>query len=137
MQIRQGVRSQSSIDASEDTGKRRLVVRRGEIWWAELPKPVGSGPGFRRPVLIAQADEFNRSRIHTVVVVAITSNVTLAEAPGNVRLSKRSVGLDRESVVNVSQVVTLDKSFLTERVGRMPPAKLREVENGLRLVLAL
>ena len=112
-------------------------MRRGEVWWADLPEPVGSEPGFRRPVLIVQADEFNRSRIRTVLAVAITSNTALAGAPGNVPLSSRSVGLGRESVVNVSQVVTLDKSFLAERVGRLSEAKLREVDDGLRLVLAL
>ncbi len=112
-------------------------MRRGEVWWADLPEPAGSEPGFRRPILIVQADEFNRSRIRTIIAAAITSNVSLAAAPGNVALSKRSVGLDRESVVNVSQVITLDKTFLTERVGRLPEKKLREVEEGLRLVLAL
>ena len=112
-------------------------MRRGEVWWAELPEPRGSEPGYRRPVLIVQADEFNRSRIRTVIAAAITSNTALAGAPGNVALSPRSVGLNRESVVNVSQIVTLDKSFLSERVGRVPASKLREVESGLRLVMAL
>ncbi len=112
-------------------------MRRGEIWWATLPAPAGSEPGFRRPVLIVQADEFNRSRIRTVIAVAITSNVFLAGAPGNISLSKRSAGLGRESVVNVSQVITLDTRFLTERVGRLSERKLRQVEDGLRLVLAL
>ena len=112
-------------------------MRRGEVWWADLPRPAGSEPGFRRPVLIVQADEFNRSRIGTVIAAAITSNLSLAAAPGNVTLTKRSVGLDRESVVNISQVITLDKTYLTERVGRLPERKLREVEDGLRLVFAL
>lgn len=112
-------------------------MKRGEVWWAELPEPTASEPGFRRPVLILQSDEFNRSRIATVVAVVITSNVGLAAAPGNVSLSKRSVNLSRESVVNVSQVVTLDKTFLRERVGRLPSTKLREVEEGIRLILAL
>lgn len=112
-------------------------MKRGEIWWAQLPEPTGSEPGFRRPVLIVQADEFNRSRIRTVVVAAITSNVSLANAPGNVLVSKHSAGLNRESVVNVSQVITLDKTFLTRRVGRLPGRKLREVEDGLRLVFEL
>ena len=112
-------------------------MKRGEVWWADLPEPSASEPGFRRPVLVVQADEFNRSRINTIVVAAITSNTKLASAPGNVLLSKRSVNLDRESVVNVSQIVTLDKSFLIERVGRMPAPKLREVDEGMRLVLAL
>ncbi len=112
-------------------------MKRGEVWWADLPGPSASEPGFRRPVLILQSDDFNRSRINTVVAAAITSNTKLDVAPGNVILSKRSVSLGRESVVNVSQIVTLDKSFLTERVGRLQGAKLREVEEGVRLVLAL
>ena len=112
-------------------------MRRGEIWWASLPEPAGSGPGFRRPVLIVQADEFNRSRIHTVIAAVITSNVSLAGAPGNVSLSKRSTGLNKESVVNVSQVITLDKTFLTKRVSRLSSEKLKKVEDGLRLVFAL
>lgn len=112
-------------------------MKRGEVWWADLPEPEASEPGFRRPVVVLQSDEFNRSRISTVVAAAITSNIRLAAAPGNVLLAKRSVNLGRESVVNVSQIVTLDKSSLTERIGRVSPTKLREVEEGLRLVLAL
>jgi mRNA interferase MazF len=112
-------------------------MKRGEVWWAELPEPSASEPGFRRPVLILQSDEFNRSRINTVVAAAITSNMKLAGAPGNVSLSKRSANLGRKSVVNVSQIVTLDKSFLRKRVGRLQDPKLREVEEGIRLVLAL
>ena len=112
-------------------------MKRGEVWWAGLPEPEASEPGFRRPVVVLQSDEFNRSRISTVVAAAITSNIRLAAAPGNVLLAKRSVNLGRESVVNVSHIVTLDKSSLTERIGRVSPTKLREVEEGLRLVLAL
>ena len=112
-------------------------MKRGEVWWADLPEPTASEPGFRRPVLVLQSDEFNRSRISTVVVAAITSNVNLAAAPGNVSLSKRSAKLGRESVVNVSQILTLDKTFLNERVGKLSAPKLREVEEGVRLVLAL
>jgi mRNA interferase MazF len=112
-------------------------MKRGEVWWAELPEPTASELGFRRPVLILQSDEFNRSRINTVVAAAITSNMKLAAAPGNVSLPKRSANLGRESVVNVSQIVTLDKSFLRERVGKLQAPKLREVEEGVRLVLAL
>ncbi len=114
-----------------------MVVRRGEIWWADLPDPVGSEPGFRRPVLVIQEDSFNRSRIATVVVVAITSNVFLASAPGNVHLAKNTGGLKKESVVNVSQIATLDKSFLIEKVGRIPPSKLRSIEEGIRLVIGI
>ena len=112
-------------------------MKRGEVWWADLPDPQGSEPGFRRPVLVVQADEFNRSRIRTVIAAAITSNMALAAAPGNVPLSRRSAGLGRESVVNVSQLVTLDRGFLTQRAGRISESKLRQVEDGLRLALAL
>ena len=112
-------------------------MKRGEIWWASLPEPTGSEPGYRRPVLIIQTNEFNRSAIRTVIVAAITSNRSLAAAPGNVQLSARGTGLNVTSVVNVSQIVTLDKSVLTKRVGRVPPSAMRRIENGLRLVLAL
>ena len=112
-------------------------MKRGEIWWASLPEPRGSEPGYRRPVLIIQTNEFNRSAIRTVIVAAITSNRALAAAPGNVELSTRGTGLNVSSVVNVSQVVTLDKGFLTQRVGRVPQAAMRRIEDGLRLVLAL
>jgi len=112
-------------------------MRRGEIWWASLEEPIGSEPGYRRPVLILQADAFNRSRIGTVTAATITSNTRLARAPGNVGLAAKSSGLARPSVVNVSQIITLDKSFLTERIARISLAKQREVDEGLRLVLAL
>ncbi len=112
-------------------------MKRGEIWWAELPEPAGSGPGFRRPVLVVQSDDFNRSRIRTILGVAITSNLKLAAAPGNVSLPRRGTGLPRKSVINVSQIVTLDKDFITERAGHATDAVLRQVEDGLRLVLSL
>ena len=112
-------------------------MQRGEIWWATLPEPVGSEPGYRRPVLIVQSDDFNRSRIATVIAVVITSNLRLAQAPGNVWLPCKVTGLPKDSVANVSQVVTIDKSFLTERVGRLPANLLAQVEAGLRLVLSL
>ena len=112
-------------------------MKRGEIWWAELSEPAGSEPGFRRPVLVIQSNDFNRSRIRTILGVAITSNLKLAAAPGNVSLPRRGAGLPRQSVVNVSQIVTLDKSSLTERAGRATDAVLRQVEDGLRLVLSL
>jgi mRNA interferase MazF len=114
-----------------------MVIERGEIWWAELAAPRGSEPGFRRPVAIVQADAFNRSRLGTVVVVAITSNLDLAGAPGNVRLSRRESKLSRESVVNVSQVLTLDRRFLTGRVGRLPGPVVEAIAAGLRVVLSL
>jgi len=113
------------------------VIRWGEIWWASLPEPTGSEPGFRRPLLIVSADSFNASRISTVVAVVITSNLRLADAPGNVRLPTRGTGLSKPSVANVSQVVTVDKSYLTERVGRLAAKPLADVEVGIRLVLSL
>ena len=112
-------------------------MRRGDIWWASLRKPVGSEPGYRRPVLVVQSDDFNRSRIATVIAVIITSNTKLIEAPGNVFLPKKLAGLSKDSVVNVSQVVTIDKSCLTERLGILPPGVIDQVEKGLRLVLRL
>jgi len=112
-------------------------VRRGEIWWASLENPVGSAPGYRRPMLVVQSDEFNESAIRTSVCATITSNMRLAAAPGNVRISRRVSRLPDDSVVNVSQIITLDKSLLTEKVSRLPAASLREVEAGIKLVLAL
>jgi mRNA interferase MazF len=112
-------------------------VRRGEIWWASLGDPIGSGPGFRRPLLVVQSDDFNASAIRTTLCAVVTSNLNLAEAPGNVRLTRKASGLNRESVVNVSQLITVDKRLLTSRVGRVPPETLRTVDSGIRLVLAL
>lgn len=112
-------------------------IRRGQIWWADLPEPRRSEPGFRRPVLVVQADAFNRSRIQTAIVAAITSNADLADAPGNVLLPARSAGLPRDSVVNVSQLLTLDRSFLTKHAGTLPPRLQRLVDDGLRLVMQL
>jgi mRNA interferase MazF len=112
-------------------------VQRGEIWWAELREPFGSEPGFRRPVLIVQDDAFNRSRIQTVIVIAITTNVELAKAPGNVLLPTKVTCLPRESVANVSQLITIDKSFLSERVGSLPLDLQEQVDAGLRLILYL
>ena len=114
-----------------------MVVKRGEIWWASLPTPSASEPGFRRPILIIQSDAFNRSRINTVIGAVITSNMRLAEAPGNVKLAKRTSKLKKDSVINISQLITIDKSFLTERVSRISAAKQREVDEGLKLVLSL
>ena len=112
-------------------------MQRGEVWWASLPAPKGSGPGYRRPVVVVQSNEFNRSRISTVIAVAITSNLRLGDAPGNVLLSKRSTGLRKKSVANVSQIVTLDRSYLTARVGAIANTDLAAVDAGLRLVLSL
>lgn len=114
-----------------------MVIGRGEIWWANLPEPVGSSPGFRRPVLIVQADSFNQSKIQTIVVVVITKNLELAKAPGNVSITARMSLLPVDSVVNVSQVITIDKSLLTEFVSTVPSKKMEKIEEGLRLVLSL
>lgn len=114
-----------------------MVIRRGEIWWASLPVPRGSEPGYRRPVLIVQADDFNRSRINTVVAVAITSNLRLAQAPGNVLLSRKASGLPRKSVAIVSQIATLDKAELTSKVRSLPGRELAQVDAGLKLLLSL
>lgn len=112
-------------------------IHRGEIWWADLAEPRRSEPGYRRPVLVIQADPFNRSRIQTAVVAVITGNLELAEAPGNVLLPARSSGLRRDSVVNVSQLLTLDRAFLTEHAGTLTPRLQRAVDEGLRMVLQL
>ena len=112
-------------------------MRRGEIWWASLPEPAGSGPGYRRPCLIVSANPFNESRINTVIAVVITSNLRLADAPGNVRLPSRGTGLSKPSVANVSQVITIDKSLLSERVGRVASLLMIAIDDGLRLALAL
>jgi mRNA interferase MazF len=114
-----------------------VVISRGEIWWADLGAPTGSEPGYRRPVLVVQDDAFNRSRIDTVVVIALTSNLGLARAPGNLLLPARTSGLPKDSVVNVSQVVTLDRERLLESAGRVSGRLMAEVEMGLRLVLSL
>ena len=114
-----------------------MVIRRGEIWWASLPDPVGSEPGYRRPVLVVQSDEFNQSRIATVIALSITSNVRLAQAPGNVLLPHKATGLSKDSVVNISQIVTVDKSLLDERISTLPAKLLKQVEDGLRMVLVL
>jgi len=112
-------------------------MRRGEIWWASLGEPEGSAPGYRRPVLIIQSDEFNRSRISTVIVAVLTSNTMLAQAPGNVLIKARKAGLPKDSVVNVSQVITVDKQCLTEKVISLESPAMAEIDNGLRLVLAV
>jgi len=114
-----------------------LVVQRGEIWWANLPEPIGSEPGFHRPVLVIQSNDFNRSRIATVIALVVTSNIKLAQAPGNVLLPSKATGLSKDSVANVSQVITIDKSFLTENIGTIPAYLLEQVENGIRLVMGL
>jgi len=111
------------------------VILQGEVWWADLADPAGSEPGFRRPVVVIQGDSFNRSRLASVVCVALTSNLRWAEAPGNVLLTARATGLPKDSVVNVSQIVTLDRESLVERVGSLPRRKLELVLFGVDVVL--
>jgi mRNA interferase MazF len=112
-------------------------VKRGEIWWANLPVPGGSNPGYRRPVVVVQSDAFNRSSIRTVIAAVITSNMRLARAPGNVTLTRRQSRLSKKSVVNVSQLITLDRAYLSKRIGKLPPRKLTDLDDGLRLVLSV
>ena len=112
-------------------------MRRGEIWWASLPEPKGSGPGKRRPVLIVQSDAFNASRIQTVIAAVITSNLELAAAPGNFLLRRRETSLSKDSVVNVSQLITIDRSYLSERISEAPRRLAGKIDEGLRLVLGL
>lgn len=114
-----------------------MEIKRGDIWWADLPEPRASDPGFRRPVLVVQDDDFNESLIGTIVIAAITTNLGLAKAPGNVSIGSRQSGLPKDSVINVSQLLTLDRRFLIEFVGALPERKMARVDEGLRLVLSL
>jgi mRNA interferase MazF len=110
---------------------------RGEIWWANLPEPVGSEPGYNRPVLVIQDDTFTQSNINTIIVVMITSNLNLAAAPGNVLLPRAASGLQKDSVANVSQILTLDKKFLVDRIGSLPDYLQLEIDDGIRTILYL
>jgi mRNA interferase MazF len=110
-------------------------LSQGDIWWADLPRPSGSGPGLRRPVIIVQGDAFNRSRIATVVCVPLTSNLQWANAPGNVLLPAKMTGLPKDSVANVSQIIAIDRKILTEAIGKLPPTKLRLILAGIDIVL--
>lgn len=112
------------------------MIFQGEIWWADLAEPHGSEPGFRRPVIVVQSDSFNRSRIDTVVCVPLTSNLKWAEAPGNVELPAKVTGLPKDSVANVSQIVTLDKNTLTDRAGRLTDSKLDLILFGIEVLLS-
>lgn len=112
-----------------------VEVSQGEVWWAELPEPEGSGPGFRRPVVVVQGDSLNRSRIATVVCMPLTSNLTWADAPGNTLLPKKATGLPKDSVANASQIIAIDRSFLTERVQRLGRKSLAQILNGIDVVL--
>ncbi len=113
------------------------MVNRGEIWWVDLTEPSGSAPEYSRPVLVIQANSFNHSRISTVAVVALSSNLKLADAPGNVALTSRQTGLTKDSVANVSQVLTLDKQFLRDKSGELSPKLMRLVDQGLHVALDL
>jgi mRNA interferase MazF len=112
-----------------------VVISQGEVWWADVPPPVGSEAGFRRPVVVVQGDALNRSRIATVVCVPLTSNLKWADAPGNVLLGARATSLTKDSVANVSQIVALDKSFLTERIGKLSAAKVELLLAGIDVIL--
>ena len=112
-------------------------MKKGEIWWASLPAPRGSEPGFRRPVVIVSSNEFNASHINTVLAATITSNLRLAQAPGNIKLTKKISKLDRDSVINVSQIITIDKSFLTEKINKLNQQNLHLLNEGLLLVMDL
>lgn len=112
-------------------------MQRGEIWWADLPEPLGSSPVYRRPVLIVQDVGFNRSLRNTVIVAVITGNTRIAKAEGNLLITPNQSGLPKESVINVSQLLTIDKSILIEYVSTLPESKMEQVNEGLRLVLSL
>ena len=112
-------------------------MQRGDLWWATLPPPTGSGPGGRRPVVVVQADSFTHSRLRTVIVVIVSSNTDLANARGNVLLPGRLTSLDRDSVANVSQLITVDKTLLTDFVNVLPDTLMDKIEEGLRLIMNL
>lgn len=112
-----------------------MVISQGEVWWADLPEPAGSGPGLRRPVVVIQGDALNRSRIATVVCIPLTSNLRWTNAPGNVLLAARLTGLVKDSVANVSQPVALDRSLLTERTGKLSRTKVDLLLSGIDVVL--
>lgn len=111
------------------------MISQGDVCWADLPEPTGSGPGYRRPVVVVQGDALNRSRVKTVVCVPLTGNLRWADAPGNVRLHRRLTGLPKDSVANVSQVYALDRSLLEPAVARIPRAKVDLILSGIDTVL--
>ncbi|HET8923942.1 MAG TPA: type II toxin-antitoxin system PemK/MazF family toxin [Candidatus Acidoferrum sp.] len=112
-----------------------MVISQGEIWWADLPEPSGPGPGFGRPVVVVQCDALNSSAIATVVCVPLTSNLKWAVAPGNLSVSARLTGLPKDSVANVSQILSVDKTLLSERVGKLPRPKLELLLSGIGILL--
>ena len=111
------------------------MIAQGEVWWADLAEPIGSAPGYRRPVIVLQSDPLNRSQIATVVCVVLTSNLRWSIAPGNVLLAAKHTGLDRDSVANVSQLITIDKRQLTERAGKVPRKQMESVSSGIDLIM--
>jgi len=114
-----------------------VVARRGEIWWTDFGQPFGSEPGYRRPALVVQTDPFNQSTIQTVILIPLTKTVELASAPGNVLCRPRDTGLPKASVVNVSQLTVVDKRRLLEKAGTLSGRLMKQVEDGMRLVLGL
>lgn len=112
-------------------------MKRGEIWWSTMGEPRGSEPGFRRPVVIVSTNEFNRSLIQTVIVAVVTSNLRLVDAPGNFKITKKQSNLSKDSVVNVSQLITLDKTFLTEKIGKLNSRNINFLNEGIKLVLGV
>jgi len=112
-----------------------MVIEQGDVYWINLGDPQGSGPDYRHPHVVVQNNLFNQSRIHTVVVCAITSNLKRAEAPGNVLLKQGEANLSKPSVINVSQIFTVDKNSLNEKIGTLSLQRIREVLKGIQLVL--
>lgn len=112
-----------------------MVISQGHVYWADLPAPAGSGPGFRRPVVVVQGDTLNRSRIRSVVCVPLTSNLLWADAPGNVLLPAKNTGLPKDSVANASQIIALDRDLLTEEVGKLPKRQFELILSGIDIVL--
>jgi len=112
-----------------------MVIAQGEVWWADLAEPIGSAPGYRRPVIILQSDPLNRSQISTVVCVVLTSNLRWSIAPGNVLLTAKQTGLDRDSVAKVSQLVTIDKRQLIDRAGKLPRKQMESIFSGIDLIM--
>ncbi len=112
-----------------------VAITQGDIWWADLPEPSGSGPGFRRPVVVVQGNSLNRSRLATAVCVPLTSNLAWADAPGNTLLPAKVTGLPKDSVANASQLVTVSREFLDERVGRLGPKHVLQLLHGIDVVL--
>ncbi|MGH3931161.1 MAG: type II toxin-antitoxin system PemK/MazF family toxin [Pseudonocardiaceae bacterium] len=113
------------------------MVARGELWWVDFGEPVGSAPGYRRPAVVVSSDRFNRSHIATLILATVTSNLRLAEMPGNVALPTEETGLAKPSVVNVTQLLTVDRQLLDGLIGKVPGTQLRAIDEGLRLVLGV